>query len=95
MCALASACYRTKHSQDLLRKMNYYFRIGDKIGAIKRKYARMQIQNLRANCVYIEKKKLYRIMFHRLLITFDKSSSIQRKIRLFNEDCFDSSRKIF
>lgn len=29
--------------EDLLRKMNYYFRIGDKIGAIDRKYARMQI----------------------------------------------------
>lgn len=28
-------------SGDLLRKMNYYFRIGDKIGAIERKYAYM------------------------------------------------------
>lgn len=34
---------------DLLRKMNYHFRIGDKIGAIERKYARMQIHNLRSD----------------------------------------------
>lgn len=97
--------FRTKpllslaHWEDLLRKLNYYFRIGDKIGAIERKYARMQIHNLRAICLHFEayaawikKKKL--TQFHWLLITFDKSDWIQRKIRLFIEDCIESKQNI-